>query len=124
MACAGDGLEVPVHAGSGGLACAAGHARAAKGLAAGHQLAFGEEPVSHARQERLWMAVLAVVSACGVARYDDLRLCAAARSANAFGTGLSLACTRERPPQARDRSVAPPGFRPGFAMRSEEHTSE
>src|ERR1017187_5023326 len=110
MACAGDGLEVPVHAGRSGLACAPGHARAAKGLAVGHQLAFGEEPVPHARQERLWMAVLAVISAGGVARYDDFRLRAAARSANAFGTGLSLALTCERSPQARHHSIAPPGF--------------
>src|ERR1039458_3877361 len=103
-------MEVPVHPGSGGLACAAGHARAAKGLAAGHQLAFGKEPVPHARQERFWMAVLAAVSAGGVARYDDSRLRAAARSANAVGTGLSLARTCECSPQARDHSVAPPGL--------------
>src|ERR1035438_4204186 len=94
-------MEVPVHAGSGSLACAAGHARAAKRLASGHQLAFGEEPVSHARQERLGMAVLAAVSPGGVARYDDRRLRSAARSATAVGTGLSLA-----------------------RARSEEHTSE
>src|ERR1035437_793161 len=101
---------MPVHAGSGGLACAPGYARAAKGTAAGHQLAFGEEPVSHARQERFWMAVLAAVSAGGVARYDDLRLRAAARSANAFRAGLSLARACERSPQARHHSVAAPGF--------------
>src|ERR1019366_6819890 len=53
-------MEVPVHAGSGGLACAAGHARAAKGLAAGHQLAFGAETGSYARQERLGLAGRAV----------------------------------------------------------------
>src|ERR1039457_4369367 len=99
-------MEVPVHAGSGGLACSAGHARGGKGLAAGHQLAFGEEPVSYARQERLGMAVLAAVSAGGVARYDDRRLRSAARSADAFGTGLSLARTCEHSPQACDHSVA------------------
>ncbi len=74
LARASDGLEVPVHAGSGGVACAAGHARAPQRPAAGHQLAFGEEPVSHARQERFRMAVLAVIPAGGVARYDDVRL--------------------------------------------------
>src|ERR1039458_2324848 len=101
---------MPVHAGSGGLACAPGYARAAKGPAAGHQLAFGEEPVSHARQERFWMAGLAAVSAGGVARYDDLRLRAAAPPRRAASPGLSLARASERSPQARHHSVAPQGF--------------
>src|SRR5271157_877507 len=109
-------MEMPVHAGRGGVACAAGHARTPTRPAACHQLAFGEEPFSHAWQERLWVAMLAVVFPGSVARSADDWLRRAARPAHAIGVRVRLASARERSPQAGHHSVPPQSFRSQFAM--------
>ena len=95
-----------------GLARAAGHPRAARTVAPGHQLAFGEEPLPDARQECFRLAMLAAVLARGMARPDDRRLRRGARPPNALGDCLSLESARQHPPQAGHHPIAPQGLRP------------
>src|SRR5271169_5713803 len=103
-------MEVPVHVISGSLARAAGHARAARTVAAAHQLALGEESLPHARQKCFRLAMLASVLACGMARPDDSWLCPGARPSLALGAGLSVAQPRQRPPQAGLHPVSTQGL--------------
>ena len=67
------------------VACAPRNAGAPQRSAAGHQLAFGQESLSHARQERVRMAVLASVFPGSVARSHDLWLRCCPRSATVVG---------------------------------------